>query len=140
MSQLLMCSKSIIIFIINSTNINRLNINRFGFRHFVEFFIFFLFAGHSSLRGGHERPHLKQDFCMVLLFMYSCVFGLLFWFDFSFMICSCNNLRCICSDCSFFSRFLISLILLLPSTTPFCSPTSSNNFPQLTTSSRDISD
>ena len=46
-------------------------------------------------------------------------------------------MSCICSDGSFFSRFLISLIFLLSSTTPACSSTSSNSVPLLTTSSRD---
>ena len=97
----------------------------------------FRIAGHSPLRCGNERPHFKQGFCTILLFMYSCVFGFLSWFDFNSLICSCNDLSCICSYCSFLSRFLISLILLLSSTTPVSSSTSSNNFPLLTTSLRD---
>ena len=101
------------------------------------FFVCLLGIHHCEVATSDHIENLKQDFCMVFLFMYSCVFGLLFWFDFSFLICSCNNLSCICSDCSFFSRFLISLILLLPSTASFCSSTSSNNFHLLTTSSGD---
>ena len=106
----------------------------FGFLHFVQIFSF---ARHSPLRYGNERPHWKSDSWMVLLFMYSYVFGSLFWFDFNSLISSCNDLSCICSDCSFFSRFLISVILLLASSTLVCSSASSNNFPLLTTSSRD---
>ena len=53
------------------------------------------------------------------------------------LIYSCNDLSCISSDCSFFSRFLILLILVLSSTTPVCLSTSSNNFPLLTTFSKD---
>ena len=69
--------------------------------------------------------------------MYSSVFGLFFWFDFYSLICSCNDLSCIYCDFSFFCRFLILLILVVSLTTPVSLSTFSNNFPLLTTSSRD---
>ena len=99
----------------------------FGFPHCWAF----------TIAMWQRRTTFETGFFTVLLFIYSCVFGFLCWFDFNSLICSYDDLSCICSNCLFFSWFLISLILFLSSTTPVYSSFSSNNFPLLTTSLRD---
>ena len=75
--------KSILIFIINNINNNRFT--NFGkMIWFSAFFTNFSFCWAFSIAMW---PRTKQNFCTVLLFMYSCIFGLLFWFNFNSLIC-----------------------------------------------------
>ena len=104
--------------------------------------VFHIWYKFSLLLGIHHcdvsmNDHIWNRIFVRFFCLWTHVFGLLFWFDFNSLICSCNDLSFIYSNCSFFSRFLISLIILQSSTTPVCSSNSSKKFPLLTTSSRD---